>query len=250
MPCDLKIDLLSGYLDGELRAEQMADVHSHMLGCGSCVATLAQLMRTQRGVRELRGHMAPTADFRQRVQSQVRGRSARGGVPLWTRYIMIAAAMATLLLAITFTVARSERAASFAEVTDLHVGALASTHPLDVVSSDHHTVKPWFEGRIPFTFNLPDFTGSEFTLLGGRVVYFEQQPAAQLLIGYRKHQISVLILRAADLTRASLPTGDTLVDREGFHIETWQEADLRYMIVSDSDAKTVRSLSALFQVLK
>ena len=76
-------------------------------------------------------------------------------------------------------------------MADLHVSDLASANPYDVVSSDRHTVKPWFQGKIPFAFNLPEFAGTEFTLLGGRLVYLHQQPAAQLVVGVGKHRISV-----------------------------------------------------------
>ena len=63
-------------------------------------------------------------------------------------------------------------------------GDLASANPYDVVSSDRHTVKPWFQGQIPFAFNLPEFAGTEFTLLGGRLVYLHQQPAAQVVVAW------------------------------------------------------------------
>ena len=62
------------------------------------------------------------------------------------------------------------------ELVDLHVATLASSNPIDVVSSDRHTVKPWFEGKIPFTFNLPELQNSPFTLVGGRVSYLNQSP--------------------------------------------------------------------------
>ena len=62
----------------------------------------------------------------------------------------------------------------FSELADLHVSALASATPVDVISTDRHTVKPWFQGRIPFSFNLPELQGSEFTLIGGRVTYLAQ----------------------------------------------------------------------------
>ena len=94
---------------------------------------------------------------------------------------------------------RSARNHLFSEVADLHVATLASSSPVDVVSTDRHTVKPWFQGRIPFAFNLPELQNTDFTLLGGRVTYLDQVPGAQLIYDIRKHHISVFIFPEAAL---------------------------------------------------
>ncbi len=87
------------------------------------------------------------------------------------------------------------------ELVDQHVATLASSNPVDVVSTDRHTVKPWFEGKIPFTFNLPDLQGSPFALAGGRVAYVKQSPGAELIFRIRQHQISVFIFQERALER-------------------------------------------------
>ena len=69
----------------------------------------------------------------------------------------------------------------FSEIADLHVATLASSSPVDVISTDRHTVKPWFQGKIPFAFNLPELQNSEFSLLGGRMTYLDQTPGAHLI---------------------------------------------------------------------
>jgi anti-sigma factor RsiW len=79
------------------------------------------------------------------------------------------------------------------------VATIASANPVDVVSTDRHTVKPWFAGKIPFTFNLPDLQGSAFTLVGGRVSYLRQSPGAELIFKIRQHQVSVFIFQEKDL---------------------------------------------------
>ena len=99
------------------------------------------------------------------------------------------------VLGLNFYMSRAglERQHVFSELADLHVATLASATPVDVISTDRHTVKPWFEGKIPFTFNLPELQGTEFSLVGGRVTYLSQAPGAHLLYRLRKHELSVFI---------------------------------------------------------
>ena len=90
---------------------------------------------------------------------------------------------------------KTERSKVYSELADFHVSTLASATPVDVVSTDRHTVKPWFEGKLPFTFNLPELQGTDFTLVGGRVTYLAQTPGAQLIYRIRKHELSVFIFQ-------------------------------------------------------
>ena len=87
----------------------------------------------------------------------------------------------------------------FSEIADLHVATLASSSPVDVISTDRHTVKPWFQGKIPFAFDLPELQNSEFSLLGGRMTYLDQTPGAHLIYDVRKHHISVFVFQERSL---------------------------------------------------
>jgi anti-sigma factor RsiW len=129
------------------------------------------------------------------------------------------------------------------ELADLHVATLASANPVDVVSSDRHSVKPWFAGKIPFSFNLPEFQGSQFELVGGRVSYLEQSPGAQLLFRVRKHQISVFIFQAKALPLGFASAGE--MDARSFHLERWQRDGLQYFAISDAAPEDLRALSDL-----
>src|SRR5579863_78943 len=118
---------------------------------------------------------------------------------------MVATAMIAILAVSGLIIARVERIHTrhgqqvFGELVDQHVATLASLSPVDVVSTDRHTVKPWFQGRIPFTFDLPELQNSEFSLLGGRMAYLEQTPGAQLIYKIRKHEISVFVFQEQSL---------------------------------------------------
>ena len=108
--------------------------------------------------------------------------------------LAIAAAL-VLVIAISslLYVRRAQREHALEQMLDMHVAALASANPVDVVSSDRHTVKPWFQGKLPFTFNLPELAGSQYKLNGGKLVYFRGKPAAQLIFELGKHELSVFI---------------------------------------------------------
>ena len=105
------------------------------------------------------------------------------------------AAAVLLVVAVLVTVKRNGEQQLMSELVDQHVATLASPNPVDVVSTDRHTVKPWFAGKIPFTFNLPELQDSPFVLVGGRVSYLNQSPGAELIFRVRQHQISVFIFQ-------------------------------------------------------
>jgi anti-sigma factor RsiW len=162
----------------------------------------------------------------------------------------IAAASAVLLLVVVVSISmwmrHATRAQAVAELLDLHVATLASTNPVDVASTDQHTVKPWFQGKLPFAFNLPELQSSSFKLVGGKLIYFKHSPGAQLLFELRKHQLSVFILQEQ---RGVTPPGAgvTTTCQKGFSVETWPDADLRYVVISDTTPADVHDLSELLK---
>ena len=140
---------------------------------------------------------------------------------------------------------RQQGAKALAEFADLHVTALASANPVEVVSTDRHTVKPWFQGRIPFTFDLPDLQGTPFTLLGGRVAYFHQEPGAHLIFAYQRHFISVFIFR--DTPQLAAPASFFADKSSSFTLRTWTKEGLRYVVIGDANAATIDSLTGVLQ---
>jgi len=134
----------------------------------------------------------------------------------------------------------------YSELADLHVATLASSSPVDVVSSDRHTVKPWFQGKVPFTFDLPELQNSEFSLLGGRITYLGQTPGAQLIYAVRKHKISVFIFREGSV-RGRWDEGSPVTKELSFNMETWSQGSLRYCILGDAAAADINNLAELLK---
>ncbi len=241
MSCGQDRNLLAAYLDGEVQSEQGNALEQHLRTCTECAAEVASMLSVRRAMRAAKTRFTPSAQFRQRIQTQLapkhRSFRAFGFLPV------ALAALAFLVVALVWSHQNTLRADAFCEVADLHTGDLASTNPYDVVSSDRHTVKPWFQGHIPFAFNLPEFTGTEFTLLGGRLVYLHQQPAAQVVVGMRQHKISVLILQDSGAIGTAFPLSTGVDVQNSFNVETWRDHGLRFFVVGDADKPEIERLA-------
>ncbi len=233
---------LDTYLDGELSASEMSALDAHVRSCSDCAAEVLDRVQMKRAVQSAGKRFAPSADFRQRIQKMS---AAKKPQRHWSWQIAaIAAAVLVVMGLVLIQIKQGNYTRQiYSEVTDLHVSTLASASPVDVISTDRHTVKPWFEGKIPFSFNLPELQNSEFSLIGGRVTYLEQTPGAQLIYHIRKHQISVFIFPES----FRLP-GDSGVNRHTtFEMQTWAQSNLRYFVISDAPAEDIGKLADLFK---
>jgi anti-sigma factor RsiW len=246
MTCDAWRTKLEPYVDSELSEDELANLESHLRTCPSCAADVLGRVQMKRMTQAAGARYSPTPQFRLRVEQSVKSKRtslwAFGWLP------KTAAAAAALALVIGYAalwVRHTQHEQALSELADLHVTTLASTNPVDVVSTDRHTVKPWFAGKLPFTFNLPELQGSPFKLIGGRVAYFERSPGAQLLFEVRKHQLSVFIFQ--DNPSTILSDRITMARKLAFNMETWAENGLRYVVISDADRTDVHDLAELLR---
>jgi anti-sigma factor RsiW len=238
---------LEPYLDGELSSQEMRDLDAHLRTCPDCASEVLHRVQLKRSLQSTGRRFSPSPEFRQRVHRQI---AAHPRTSPWKIWSTAAAVFATLLLAgLLFHYygrLNQERNQTYSELADLHVATLASANPVDVVSTDRHTVKPWFQGKLPFTFNLPELQNSDFTLVGGRVAYLGQAPGAHLIYQIRKHQISVFILqeRALDLALSLPSRGDKA---QSFNLETWNQSGLRYFVLGDANSDDIHKLADLLK---
>jgi anti-sigma factor RsiW len=237
---------LDTYLDGELPASEMKSIDIHVRGCSSCAADVLTRVQMKRAVQSAGKRYQPSPEFRQRIQQQIASRPRLWASRAWmTASAVLAILLIAGLLNSYIGRERLQQEQAFSELADLHVAALASPNPVDVASSDRHTVKPWFQGKIPFTFNLPELQNTEFTLVGGRISYLEQAPGAELIFQVRKHYISVFIFQ--EQTTPALRSGSGVRKHVSFNYQTWTEGGLRYIAISDI---TGEDISKLAQLLK
>jgi anti-sigma factor RsiW len=196
----------------------------HLLSCPSCI------MRTQ-----ARYYEAPPG-LERRIRQSLRREIS---TPSPWRWMAIAASV-LLVASVTWNIAlfRSRVDTLTASVLSAHVRSLAGTHLLDVPSSDQHTVKPWFNGKLDFSPPVKEIDG--FPLLGGRLEYFEGRPAAALIYGRRNHIVNLFTWPSASTPPAS-------ASRNGYHLESWSSNGMTFWAVSDLNEPELRQFISLYQ---
>lgn len=246
MTCDLYRTKLEPYVDAELSADEVREVEKHLRTCAVCASDALGRVQMKQNVRAVGARYSPSVRFRLQVEERIKPKRNRLWAHSWIPKLAAAAAMVLLVVLAGVWMRDAKQKRALTEFADLHVTALASSNPVDVVSTDRHTVKPWFVGKLPFTFNLPEFQGSPFTLLGGRLVYFGHTPGAQLLFEVRKHRLSLFVLQD---NRDAVPLpSNRMVQRElAFNTESWAEDGLRYVVISDAGPEDVRAFGELLQ---
>jgi anti-sigma factor RsiW len=243
MACDTWKSQLDAYVDGELVPAEAANVGAHLRNCAACAADALDRVQMKRSVAIAGKRYEPSAELRARITKIAAAKPSKTN--RWLVRMLVAPAILVLLLSLAVDLyvnrqsARRQRV--YSEIADMHVTALASGTPVDVLSSDRHTVKPWFQGKIPFAFNLPELQGSDFTLVGGRVTYLAQAPGAHLIFQLRKHEISVFIFQDRG-QETSIPSSQP-TQPESFTVESWTKNGLRYFVVGDVSADDIDALS-------
>jgi anti-sigma factor RsiW len=246
MNCLAWRDQLDAYVDGELPEPAAAAMDEHLRTCRDCAAEAFHRTQMKRATRAAALRFAPPPGLRQNIEKKIMPRRPLFAF-LRSPALTFAVALVLLIAVSAMVMVRhSAREQAIAQLVDLHVAALASPNPVDVVSTDRHTVKPWFQGKLPFTFNLPELQNSQYTLVGGKVVYFDHRPAAHLIFDLRKHELSVFIVQPGD----SAPGGIFSRAENGFSIESWRTSALGYVIVSDAGAADVHTLGELMRTVQ
>lgn len=241
--------VFSALIDNELSPVELALVNEHLAHCPTCTAgALSTSMLKQSAAQAGRTH-TPSKEFLDRLASTSR-RRAPATTP--RKYWLGSAIAAGLVLAFiaafaTHRITRSQTAASVSraaltsEVIDQHIAALASTVPPGVVSTDQHTVKPWFQGKLPFSFNLPANLPPDTVLEGANLTYVRNRPAAQLLYRIHKHRVSLFV------TSGSAPSASFAQTISGFHVQSFTANGLDVLAVSDVNPADLSALAADFR---
>jgi len=246
MDCKTALALLEPYLDNELDRADARELEAHVDTCADCAAALTRLGDLRQSLRDqaLR-HTAPP-ELRERIRAAAAGAirsgaaspprtASRRAMPQWSR---LAAACVLAFGAGGVSVhlwnsAQSGAAADTQLTRDLfasHWRALAAASPVDVVSSDRHTVKPWFAGKLAESPLVRDFAEQGFALVGGRLDYVGDERVAVLVYRHGQHLIDVFVTPRA----GSAPTVDT-TSQQGYSLTPIRLGDQPAVIVSDMD---------------
>jgi anti-sigma factor RsiW len=241
----LNPDTLSAFIDSELPDGEQRAVEQHLAGCHSCALRVLSATQLKAATARAGRRFAPSPEALARLTAQVRQQPQATARILSMRRLAWVGLAAALLLAASFVGWREihQTNSLSAELLDQHLGTLSSGATPQVISTDRHTVKPWFQGRLPFSFNLPDVQAlpPDTTLKGANLTYLRGQPAALLLFTIHKHQVSVFVTqRSGGPNLATLPG-----IRSGFSIDTASTRDLQIVAVSDVNAADLDALVAV-----
>jgi anti-sigma factor RsiW len=250
MDCKRVQGLINAYVDGELELTAALDLEAHLESCAQCRELREQVGGLSRRLREgLTRHVAP-AELRERLTL---GAASPPAPPApstgWQRRQAFALA-ASVMLAVfasggtTYWLMRPPASELVAEeVVASHIRSLMPGHLIDVASSDQHTVKPWFDGRVDLAPIVVDFNEQGFPLVGGRLDYIGRQPVAAVVYKRRKHFINVFACPSVG-SSAELGAARAWTIR-GYNLLSWGAGDINYWMVSDAAASDLEALRRL-----
>jgi anti-sigma factor RsiW len=249
MKCTSSEHLLELYLDGELAARESVEMRKHLDGCLACAGQYRWLKQTGNHIRMHVGRYAPPAGLERRVQAALRkaAREERQPSRLLQNWMAVAASVLLFVsIASNVTLLRSHASARdllAKEVLSSHLRSLIGTHLVDIPSSDQHTVKPWFNGKLNFSPDVKDFARQGFPLIGGRIEYLDDRPVAALIYQRRKHLINLFLWPGL----SSSSSGYSEMTRRGYNLISWTQDGMTYWLVSDVQTSELEQFAQLYK---
>jgi anti-sigma factor RsiW len=244
MTCEETEILLHALIDDELDAGHAREVEDHIAGCPRCAAqllTYREMSKTIAGA-DLRYPAPP--ELRRRIEASLPKTQAPNRRAVLRGFAMgsaVSAIAATGLIAIVLRADDEQRIMS--EVVSAHLRSLQAGHLTDVLSTDQHTVKPWFNGKLDVAPPVVDLTAQGFTLIGGRLDYVDTRPIGAIIYRRRSHVINLFVAQTASAQRH--PAKPETI--QGFNIRRWSERGLNYWAVSDLAADELAEFADKFE---
>jgi anti-sigma factor RsiW len=243
---------LSAYLDNELDVAESLRVQQHLAGCDDCRRSQSQHMALRSALED--AYEAPSTDFSKRVEAAVRKAAmeeSRSQRPAWTSWwrtvpfpwipataMLLIASVAIGLLAVNRFRSSQQQVVASAVLAG-HIRSLQAEHLVDVPSSDRHTVKPWFQGKLDFSPPVPDLSEKGWFLTGGRLDYIDGRPVAALIYQRRMHNINVFVWPNGGMADSEIQQQDA----QGYQILHWNGAEMTYWVVSDLNREELMDLA-------
>jgi anti-sigma factor RsiW len=246
MSCNRSTTILHGYFDNELDVLGAADFERHLEQCPNCVNALETLESMRSSLNAVQLYEKAPAELRKKILARVGSPSPVTVFP--TRAVWQWLAIAAALVLVTSTglrVVSPHRGDNYetvlaAEIIDAHLRSLQPGHLIDVVSTDQHTVKPWFDGKLDFSPPVQDFADQGFPLQGGRVDVVHGRAVAALVYGRRKHFVNVFIWPSNEKDAA--PRSGS---QQGYQWTEWRTGGMEFCAVSDAAPSALEQLRSL-----
>ena len=244
MTCEEALVLVHALVDGELDAGHAREVEAHVVSCARCAAALAAARDMKAALRAAPLGFAVPAALRTTIDRAVPVLApAASRRALLKGFALGGVASALAAASITFVVLRQDRDSRIlGEAISAHLRSLQADHLTDVQSTNQHTVKPWFNGRIDLAPPVIDLTAQGFTLIGGRLDYIDGKPAAAIVYRRRIHVINLFVAQGL----GPAPAAPTLEVVQGFNVLRWNEEGLNLLAVSDLNREELEEFGAKF----
>ena len=236
------------YLDGELDPTNALAVEKRMATDPALAAECERIDALQRLVRQHLPREAPPPGLRMRVETAVgmrRPRTQFAHAQFSWRALAASIAVTAVVASSATSILRAPSQTDLVRdgIVDAHIRSLMASQPIDVASSDRHTVKPWFNGRIPQAPRVVDLARQDFPLVGGRIDVVGEVPVPTLVYGHAKHLISLTAV--PDSGHANSQPVLSVVN--GYNVYRWTEDGISYWAVSDVASADLDKFAELFR---
>lgn len=259
MNCKDVQEKIEVYLDRELTLSDQRDFEGHLNDCANCQLMLDNVRLLNDSIKKIDYVKAPFS-LRRKIKSDLKDITGEDGV-IYNKYQLFGFAAGSAVLAsivvwgvMAFMISSTIQTQLISELTEAHVRSLMVDHATDITTSDNHTVKPWFSGKLDFSPKVLNLKNDGFELIGGRLDYLRvddthKQPAAALIYKRRSHYINVFIYRDESTKKITQLKNTSLSNKQNqsYNLISWQAQDLNYWVVSDLNADELKQFAQLFK---
>ncbi len=246
MNCPEAQKLIYAYCDGELDLTHSLEVESHVSACQACSRDFQNQQVLKKVLADPSLYFKAPASLRKQVFSQTTRAPARPGIWFW-KWLMsgatVAAAACFVFVLAVDLLRPSAQERLLQEVAAGHIRSMMANHITDVASSDQHTVKPWFDGKVDFAPPVKDLAQQGFPLIGGRLDYIDGHSAAALVFLRQKHVINLFVWPTTD----AFAPPHAPITRNGYHLFHWVSAGMSFWAASDLNEKELGQFVELFR---